>query len=690
MKPNEPLVDPNQPNLISDVGSGTSIFNNLKLELDMDSNLSPNHGQRNYIQASPAQDALSELFDLPAPVHDDSVSNDFMKMGDPNSLIVDLQDFLKRDPTLSSFSDNTNLAVDVTIGDSSAGNNFDFVTMTSPNSGIDIPKNFATIMVPNNSPATWTSTTPAPPPNATVIKTELHNGSNTLFVNSSSSTMTGFQPTLSALNQGTKMETNDIDLDDIGALFMKNSSPNVTLGVGPNIAAPSTIVKTEPKPYFWQPADDSSFAGSTNPWSTLSSSVPAVGVTSITTYNTSPLSDILTDLSSTTSNSTGGAQSVSPNLPSHSPSQAGPTRASTLHKLLMRKDQATRTRPSPVRSPDGSIMRGTTKTLGAIRNSLSASNPLLSQQLSTSAPVNQSYISEAALAASGSGHTRVWSRREQRQHYSSVCSVGETSTLAEEVNEVLAKVDPNDLQDIASDDEDEEQFATNDINTTDDESDLEGTSPSTSKLNTSTGSSGKKERHFWQYNVQAKGPKGQKITFETTIDDPHVLNDIVDPVFSGEVQLQGIKHSGKARRGDGNDLTANPKKLAAIGKELDQLSKVINDLTPVSEMPFGARCKSRKEKNKLASRACRLKKKAQHEANKLKCKGLHDEHNDLTLAIEKAKALLLEKADPHSTRSQKEITDEFDMVVAQVTNLQCAGQTSQFVNSMIEKHMPYV
>ena len=35
------------------------------------------------------------------------------------------------------------------------------------------------------------------------------------------------------------------------------------------------------------------------------------------------------------------------------------------------------------------------------------------------------------------------------------------------VNEVLAKVDPNDLQDIASDDEDEEQFATNDIQTTD-------------------------------------------------------------------------------------------------------------------------------------------------------------------------------------------------------------------------------
>jgi hypothetical protein len=181
-----------------------------------------------------------------------------------------------------------------------------------------------------------------------------------------------------------------------------------------------------------------------------------------------------------------------------------------------------------------------------------------------------------------------------------------------------------------------------------DESENEGTSPASRGHNTSGGSGGtKKERHFWQYNVQAKGPKGQKISFETRIDDPHVLDDIVDPVFSGEVQLQGIKHrfetkidiflmdfnfntffcSGKARRGDGNDLTANPKKLAAIGKELDHLSKVINDLTPVSEMPFGARCKSRKEKNKLASRACRLKKKAQHEANKLKCEGLRNEHS---------------------------------------------------------------
>lgn len=70
-----------------------------------------------------------------------------------------------------------------------------------------------------------------------------------------------------------------------------------------------------------------------------------------------------------------------------------------------------------------------------------------------------------------------------------------------------------------------------------DDSDNETTSSFQGKL-----SSSKKERHFWQYNVQSKGPKGQKIMIQTSINDPHVLNEIVDPVFSGGVELQGIKH----------------------------------------------------------------------------------------------------------------------------------------------------
>lgn len=61
----------------------------------------------------------------------------------------------------------------------------------------------------------------------------------------------------------------------------------------------------------------------------------------------------------------------------------------------------------------------------------------------------------------------------------------------------------------------------------------------TSKLPSSMS---KKERYFWQYNVQAKGPKGQRLVLKTRIEDPHVLNEVTDPVFSPECSVRGIKH----------------------------------------------------------------------------------------------------------------------------------------------------
>ena len=137
----------------------------------------------------------------------------------------------------------------------------------------------------------------------------------------------------------------------------------------------------------------------------------------------------------------------------------------------------------------------------------------------------------------------------------------------------------------------------------------------------------RKEKFFWQYNVQAKGPKGQRLITRGRLENPYILNEVRDPVFNPNCILQGIKHSGKARKGDGNDLTPNPRKLQNIGKELDKLSRIISDMTPVSEVPSMIRPKTRKEKNKLASRACRLKKKAQHEANKIKLYGLEQEHS---------------------------------------------------------------
>jgi len=157
-------------------------------------------------------------------------------------------------------------------------------------------------------------------------------------------------------------------------------------------------------------------------------------------------------------------------------------------------------------------------------------------------------------------------------------------------------------------------------------------------------------------------------------------------VFSDNVSVHGIKHSGKARRGDGNDLTANPKKLAAIGKELEKLNKDINSLTPVSEVPFPTRTKSRKEKNKLASRACRLKKKAQHEANKLKLHGLEEEHNELIRSMQQVKRILQAKWSGDGSGQQEQLTGEAERILKQSQKNYVSGRTTEYVNMMIAKY----
>ncbi|XP_032222477.1 uncharacterized protein LOC5521517 isoform X2 [Nematostella vectensis] len=105
----------------------------------------------------------------------------------------------------------------------------------------------------------------------------------------------------------------------------------------------------------------------------------------------------------------------------------------------------------------------------------------------------------------------------------------------------------------------------------------------------------------------------------------------------------------KGRRSDTDDLSPNPRRLLEIGRELNRLNKVISDLKPIHSLPLNARNKSRKEKNKLASRACRLKKKAQHEANKLKLHGLELEQQRLIHVIEKVRSEIIHTSDGHVT-----------------------------------------
>ncbi|KAJ8317287.1 hypothetical protein KUTeg_005191 [Tegillarca granosa] len=221
----------------------------------------------------------------------------------------------------------------------------------------------------------------------------------------------------------------------------------------------------------------------------------------------------------------------------------------------------------------------------------------------------------------------------------------------------------------------------------------------------------KKERqYFWQYNIQSKGPKGTRVDFGMDTSDPHVLHDFEDPVFDPHTCTivgmgTAIRHGGKARKGDGNDVSPNPKKLCQIGQQLKRLNKQINSFAPLNELPISTRNKSKKEKNKLASsifmylfvffvliRACRLKKKAQHEANKLKLYGLELEHKQLMKVLQRIREELKIKIGKDRVSEEEDNDRENismsslleDLIKENLTDM-VAGNAAEYVSKITKR-----
>ncbi|KAK6185003.1 hypothetical protein SNE40_007334 [Patella caerulea] len=199
---------------------------------------------------------------------------------------------------------------------------------------------------------------------------------------------------------------------------------------------------------------------------------------------------------------------------------------------------------------------------------------------------------------------------------------------------------------------------------------------------------GKKgEKYFWQYNVQSKGPKGTKLKLHLDNKNPYKLPGFEDPVFDPQNTKAGIRHGGKARKGDGNDIVPSPKKLFNLGQQIRKLNHMINEVSPSNDQPASIRNESRKKKNKLASRACRLKKKAQHEANKVKLYGLEKEHSQLLQVITTIKSSVIKRArqmQELKDTDQDKLINKLDELIAQNLTLKIAGNAAEFVNSVIK------
>ncbi|KAM4727439.1 CREB3 regulatory factor [Anableps anableps] len=189
-----------------------------------------------------------------------------------------------------------------------------------------------------------------------------------------------------------------------------------------------------------------------------------------------------------------------------------------------------------------------------------------------------------------------------------------------------------------------------------------------------------KRRYFWEYSEQLT-PSKQERMLKPSEWDRHTLPS---NMYQKNGPLHGKYMLKKSRRTDVEDLTPNPRKLLQIGTELRKLNKVISDLTPVSELPLTARPRSRKEKNKLASRACRLKKKAQYEANKVKLWGLSTEYDRLLFVINGIKEEIMVRVEDSSPRPTN-MTETLERLIEEtLVPSPVAGQTSDFVNKILE------
>lgn len=170
-------------------------------------------------------------------------------------------------------------------------------------------------------------------------------------------------------------------------------------------------------------------------------------------------------------------------------------------------------------------------------------------RLSSSAPTNSSAVWEAH---------QIWQRREPRQHLLSTGSLAEAGSTSSLSTGGILSPEANDFShDEGYEDSDSdhyEDYSTDNGNANAKQewfswilSDLcffsifPNHTDSDNEDAPTRSSASKKERYFWQYNVQAKGPKGQRLVIKTQAEDPHVLNEVTDPVFSPNCSVRGIK-----------------------------------------------------------------------------------------------------------------------------------------------------
>ncbi|XP_029608119.1 CREB3 regulatory factor [Salmo trutta] len=212
----------------------------------------------------------------------------------------------------------------------------------------------------------------------------------------------------------------------------------------------------------------------------------------------------------------------------------------------------------------------------------------------------------------------------------------------------------------------------------------------------------KKRRHYWECSLFSEADLGRdgekdrgkaKERYEERDEDKYEGDIIWGPstlpttLCLKEVgtSTNGKRGQRKARRTDASDLTPSPGKLQSLGEQLHTLSSALEGLTPVSDLPVTARAPTRKERNKLASRACRLKKKAQHEANKIKLWGLNQEYDGLLWAVLQVKELIRQRVESREEDTERGcLRERLEDILKESAGPRVAGRGKAFVERILK------
>lgn len=217
----------------------------------------------------------------------------------------------------------------------------------------------------------------------------------------------------------------------------------------------------------------------------------------------------------------------------------------------------------------------------------------------------------------------------------------------------------------------------------------------------------KRSPQWWQYNLTHRSvertallhrclnPTAAAAKRSTTDRRRH------DPVFDRAIACASernlglrIAHAGKARVGDGNDLTARPDRLRDLKCRLDRLNaemSKINSLLVSLAVGCDARVRVQREKNRLASRICRLKRLAQHEANKILLGGLDKEHDELEALVALAAQMAMQRIDEMRggggtavSGAESSLVNRLEGAKRVLLKTHCEARPEAYVNEIID------